>query len=383
MARNIVICCDGTNNKFGPCNTNVVRLTQVAEQDPATQLVYYDPGVGTLPEPGALTGFEKRLSEAKALAFGTDIEAKVGTAYAHLMEVWQPGDLVFLFGFSRGAYTARVLAALLHSLGLLPPGNTHLIPYVLRIFGSLRGQPHDSGEYWKLSNSFRWTFARPIPGREDRHFPVHFVGVWDTVASVGWVWNPASYPYTHSNPSVAIVRHAVSIDERRWFFRQNLIGAVEGQDANERWFAGVHSDVGGGYPEDEGGLWRAAFEWMLKEARQKGLLVDLSRLDRVRTRTPVPHDPWAEPKHESLQGLMWSIAEYLPKRVYDPATKSLKWGVGAHRYRFIHDGAELYSSALLRLRTGSYVPGNLDKGFVARVKALTSVPDQMAYHPDG
>jgi uncharacterized protein (DUF2235 family) len=382
VAKNIVICCDGTNNKFGLCNTNVVRLTQVAEQDAATQLVYYDPGVGTLPELGALTAFEKRLSEVKALAFGTDVETKVGTAYAHLMEVWQPGDLVFLFGFSRGAYTARVLAALLHSLGLLPPGNTHLIPYVLRIFASLRGQPPDSSEYWKLSNSFRWTFARPIPERDDRRLAVHFLGVWDTVASVGWIWNPASYPYTHSNPSVKIVRHAVSIDERRWFFRQNLFGQVAEQDAKERWFAGVHSDIGGGYPEEDGGLWRVTFEWMLKEAREKGLRVDLSRLDRVRTRTPIPNDPWAEPKHESLEGAMWSIAEFVPKRVYDPTTKKLKWGIGARGFRVVQDGAELDASALHRLRAGSYAPGNLDEGFVAIVRGLASVPDQMTLHAD-
>ena len=382
MAKNIVICCDGTNNKFGLCNTNVVRLTQVAEQDSNTQLVYYDPGVGTLPEPGALTAFAKRFSEVKALAFGTDIESKVATAYAHLMEVWEPGDPVFLFGFSRGAYTARVLAALLHSLGLLPPGNAHLLPYVMRIFASLRGKPKDSSEYWKLCNSFRWTFARPIPGREDRRFPVHFVGVWDTVASVGWVWNPASYPYTHSNPSVEIVRHAVAIDERRWFFRQNLFGNVPGQDTKELWFAGVHSDVGGGYPESKGGVWRVAFEWMLEEARQNGLRVDQSRLDRVRNRSPLPDNPWAEPKQESLEGVMWSIAEYVPKRVYDPATNKQKWGIGARGYRFVHEGAELDGSVLRRLRLGSYNPPNLAKGFVARVKALTVVPDQMAYHAD-
>jgi hypothetical protein len=298
------------------------------------------------------------------------------------MEVWQPGDSVFLFGFSRGAYTARVLAALLHSLGLLPAGNTHLIPYVMRIFGSLRGQPADSSDYWKLSNSFRWTFARPVPGRDDRHFPVHFVGVWDTVASVGWVWNPASYPFTHSNPSVAVVRHAVAIDERRWFFRQNLFGQVTGQDAKELWFAGVHSDVGGGYPERDGGLWRVAFEWMLEEAREKGLRVDAARLDRVRERSSIPNHPWAEPKHESLQGLLWSIAEFVPKRVFDPATKKLKLGIGARRYRFVHDGGELDGSILERLRTGSYSPGNLDKGFVDKVKTLKSIPNNVAYRSD-
>src|SRR5947207_12784094 len=138
MSKNIVIFCDGTNNEFGICNTNVVRLVQLATQDDSTQLVYYDPGVGTLPDPGAWTRIAKKISKWKALAFGTDIEGKVTTAYSHLMDVYEPGDKVFVFGFSRGAYTARVLAGMLHALGLLPKGNAHLLSYAMEVFRSLR-----------------------------------------------------------------------------------------------------------------------------------------------------------------------------------------------------------------------------------------------------
>jgi uncharacterized protein (DUF2235 family) len=375
MPRNIVICCDGTDNQFGVCNTNVVRLTQVAAQDPATQLVYYDPGVGTLPEPGLTTRIAKRVSELIEQSFGTDIEGKVCTAYAQLMDMWEPGDLVFIFGFSRGAYTARVLGGMLHALGLLPRGNVHLLPYAMRIFRSLRT---DAEDYWQLCDNFRWTFARPVPGSDDRRFPIHFVGVWDTVSSVGWIWDPASFPFTHSNPSIAVIRHAVSLDERRAFFRQNLIGNVPGQDAAERWFAGVHSDVGGGYPEQDGGLWRVTFEWMLSEAQAKGLLVDPARLEIVRTRTPVPARPWAEPMHESLAGAWW-IAEFFPKFVYDPRTKRRHLSIGRGRHRFVHEGALIYRSVLERLRAGGYSPPNLTPRFVASVKALGSVPDSMPY----
>lgn len=375
MPRNIVICCDGTNNEFGVCNTNVVRLMQVATQDPDKQLVYYDPGVGTLPEPGMVTRIGKKASELMAQSFGTDIVGKVFTAYAQLMDTWEPGDRVFLFGFSRGAYTARVLGGMLHSLGLLPRGNVHLLPYAMRIFRSLR---KDSNDYWKLCDNFRWTFARPVPGDDDRRFPIHFIGVWDTVSSVGWIWDPASFPYTHSNPSVAVMRHAVSLDERRAFFRQNLIGNVTGQDAVELWFAGVHSDIGGGYPEKDGGLWRVTFEWMLSEAQAKGLLVDPARLEIVRTRTPVPARPWAEPMHESLTGAWW-IAEYFPKFAYDSHTKSRHLTLGRGRPRVVHDGALMYQSVLERLRAGNYSPPNLSAKFVASVKALTSVPDSLPY----
>jgi len=376
MARNIVICCDGTNNKFGICNTNVVRLTQVAVQDPDRQLVYYDPGVGTLPEPSATTRIAKKISEWKALAFGTDIDDKVCTAYAHLMEFWQPGDNVFIFGFSRGAYTARVLAGFLHSLGLLPSGNQHLLPYAMRIFKSLKT---NSKGYWGLCDNFRWTFARPIvPGDDDRRFPVHFVGVWDTVSSVGWVWNPARYQFTYRNPSVKTVRHAVSIDERRAFFRQNLFGNVDGQDTLEMWFAGVHSDVGGGYPEVDGGLWRVTFDWMLAEARESGLLVDPARLQVVRNRTTPPANAWAEPQHESLKGV-WRIAEWCPKRAYDPITKTKRWKLNRGKPRSVQTGALLPRPVLERLRTPTYSPPNLSETFKATVRALPSVPDSLKY----
>jgi uncharacterized protein (DUF2235 family) len=376
MARNIVICCDGTNNEFGICNTNVVRLTQVAVQDPDKQLVYYDPGVGTLPEPSATTRFAKKMSEWKALAFGTDIDDKVCTAYAHLMEFWMPGDRVFIFGFSRGAYTARVLAGFLHSLGLLPRGNQHLLPYAMRIFKSLKT---NTKGYWDLCDNFRWTFARPVPGGDDsRRFPTHFVGVWDTVSSVGWIWNPQRYQFTFRNPSVKTVRHAVSLDERRAFFRQNLFGNVDGQDTLEMWFAGVHSDVGGGYPEADGGLWRVTFDWMLAEAQQSGLLVDPDRLQIVLNRTPPPANPWAEPQHESLKGVWW-IGEVFPKRVYDPVTKTNHWKLNLGKHRTVPQGGLLPRPVLERLRGPSYSPPNLSEAFKSSVRALPSVPDSLRY----
>ena len=371
MPKNIVVCCDGTNNQFGICNTNVVRIAELVERDPALQLCYYDPGVGTLPEQGMLTRIGRTWSRWMALAFATDIKEKVSTAYAHLMEVWEPGDRVFLFGFSRGAYTARMLAAVLYALGLLPKGNTQLLPYVMRLFGSLRQS--SSKDYWHVLNSFRQSFAREIPGRDDARFPVHFLGVWDTVSSVGWVWNAPAYPFTAKLPNVSVVRHAVSIDERRWFFRQNRITPQDGQDAKEIWFAGVHSDVGGGYPEEQGGLWRVTFEWMLNEARTAGLLVDEERLAHVRNRSPIPAQPWAEPKHESLEGAWW-IAEFVPKLVYNPATKHRRPAIGLGRHRTLQQGALIDVSVLNRLRAGDYHPPNLSETFTTGVKSLTSLP---------
>ena len=380
LPRNIVICCDGTNNQFGICNTNVVRIVESVARDPARQLCYYDPGVGTLPEQGLLTRVGRTLSRWKALAFATDINDKVATAYVHLMTVWEPGDRVFLFGFSRGAYTVRLLAAVLHAVGLMPNGNTQLLPYVMRLFGSLRHGSPD--EYWHVLNGFRRTFARAIPGRDDARFPVHFVGVWDTVSSVGWIWNAPAYPFTARLPNVAIVRHAVAIDERRWFFRQNRITPQPQQDAQERWFAGVHSDIGGGYPEEQGGLWRVTFEWMLGEAVAAGLLIDDERLAHVRSRSPVPEQPWAEPKHESLTGAWW-IGEFVPKLVYNPATQKRRPAIGLGGHRVLLPGESIDGSVLERLRGTDYRPPNLATPFIEEVRGLTTVPPTLAYAPLG
>jgi uncharacterized protein (DUF2235 family) len=373
--RNLVICFDGTNNQFGIENTSVVRIIQSMERDPLRQLLFYDPGVGTLPEPTRSTRIGKWLSKIAGLAFGQGLIGKVGEAYVYLMEHWRPGDTLFVFGFSRGSYSARTLAALLHMFGLLPSGAQALVPYVLRWFrtaGSVYQKSTDSrAQYEHFCHEFRDTFSQAIPGREERRFPVHFLGLFDTVSSVGWVWDPMVIPFTKSNPSVEIARHAIAIDERRCFFRQNTFGAVGGQRLDEQWFAGVHSDVGGGYPENSGGLWREAFSWMLEGATAAGLLIDDSRWQKVWRRTVPPDSPWLEPKHESLTKSWW-LAEFFPKRVYDHRTwKKRFWPrIGRGRYRTIPDGARLHDSTLKRIRGDNrYNPPNLPSSLVAKIRS--------------
>ena len=380
MVRNIVMCFDGTGYEFGPHNTNVVRLIQVLDRDPTAQRLYYDPGVGTLPEPYRLTRFGKAWSVWGGKTFGTGLLPKVGQAYGYLMNYWEPGDKVFLFGFSRGAYTARVLAGMLHALGLLPRGNQHLVPYALRLFEAIRGGNGRATNYWKLCDQFRWTFARRgAPDDDARRFPVHFMGLWDTVSSVGWVWDPVRFPYTARNPSVGIVRHAVSIDERRWFFRQNLFERDEGQDFQEQWFAGSHADVGGGYPERDGRLWRLAFQWVLAAACEAGMHFNEPRLRTLLEDTAGGPKPWLEPLHESLTGWWW-LAEFFPKL---QQMRKSSWRVpriGLGRSRHIGPGAVMHWSTLLRLRDKpDYNPPNLSPAFVQAVRGLAEVPEALSY----
>jgi uncharacterized protein (DUF2235 family) len=251
MPKKIVICCDGTGNQFGKQNSNVVKLYKMLVCN-AEQIAYYHPGVGTVGARNALTQFARWWTQVIGLAFGYGISDNVADAYQFLMRTFQPGDELYLFGFSRGAYTARSLCGMLHCLGLLTNGNEALIPYAIRL---IKGRPID----FAVAADFKKTFSLECKP--------HFVGLWDTISSVGWVYNAVHFPYTTaaSNADFRLVRHAVSIDERRAFFRQNLFGQPHDaqQDVQEVWFAGVHSDVGGSYPESESQLSQIALRWMV------------------------------------------------------------------------------------------------------------------------
>src|SRR5215813_774939 len=195
MPKNIVICLDGTANEFGQKNSNVIKLYATLVQDPQAQVAYYHPGLGTMGAPGALTKLAQSWTRLKGLAFGYGLAAGIGDAYSFLMETYQAGDNIYIFGFSRGAYTARSLAAMLHMYGLLRPGNEALVPYITRLFRS-----HDKAIF-ALAAKFKDTFSSPCKPR--------FLGLYDTVSSVGWIYSPVKLPYTAQNPDVSIVRHAV------------------------------------------------------------------------------------------------------------------------------------------------------------------------------
>jgi hypothetical protein len=151
----------------------------------------------------------------------------------------------------------------------------------------------------------------------------HFVGVWDTVSSVGWKNDPLKLPYSADNPDISIGRHAIAIDERRAFFRTNRwipsaeLDAHGPKDVKQVWFAGVHCDVGGGYPEEHSGLSKFPLEWMLEEAKIAGLQVNAARQAEVLGQSPGSRYAKADPDaliHENRGQLKAPFRSYATSR---------------------------------------------------------------------
>ncbi|UNK48744.1 DUF2235 domain-containing protein [Lysobacter sp. S4-A87] len=370
-SRNLVVCLDGTGNAYGSANTNVVKIYAMLDHDPRVQVAYYDPGVGTFSAQGAWTRASKWITRVMGLAFGYGLATTLAEAYGFLQRNYRPGDRVYIFGFSRGAYAARALAGMLHKVGLLRPELHDLVPYAVDIF---KKENRSS-----VVHGFRDTFSQACP--------VHFLGLWDTVSSVGWVWNPKVLPYTRDNPSVAIVRHAVAIDERRAFFRTNLWNdSATNQDVRQTWFAGVHSDIGGSYPEPEAGLAQLALRWMVCHARSAGLQLEpLAQLRWLPQTTqpgePVAPDPLA-PMHRSLRGAWW-LAEIVPKWFRDPRQgfrRRLRFNLA--RRRFIPDGPWVHPGVLERQASpelhyrATNLPANIrvDRSEQALCPGMAAVP---------
>ena len=253
--KNVVVCCDGTGNEYGDHNTNVVKLYEAVVRD-ANQTAFYDPGVGTFSVLGR--GIGRPVGILLGKAFGYGLQQNIEDAYRYLMEQFQPNDRLFLFGFSRGAYTVRALAGMLFRCGLLEKGSVNLVPSVSKIYHG--GDPDN------IARGYKKTFCRECRP--------HFIGVWDTVRSFGWFLGRTFFDAT-LNRDVSYGYHAVSIDERRKKFPVSLWNEARkapGQTIEQVWFPGVHSDVGGWYTESK--LSDIALQWMLKKAEAQGLRLE-------------------------------------------------------------------------------------------------------------
>src|ERR1700712_4936666 len=142
--RRIVMCLDGTGDQIGVSRaTNVAKVYQMLDlRQPDEQIAFYDPGVGTLPAPTARGKVGRSFSRMGELAFGVGLRANLTQAYAWLMQHYHPGDELYVFGFSRGAYTARALVGMLARPGLLRPGSDNLVDYAVALY-AVNGTPDE------------------------------------------------------------------------------------------------------------------------------------------------------------------------------------------------------------------------------------------------
>ncbi|KAF8883579.1 hypothetical protein BD779DRAFT_829377 [Infundibulicybe gibba] len=299
------------------------------KDNPEKQMVYYQAGIGTYTSPSEITTFlAAKVSKCLDEAIAWDLDAHVMAGYEFLMQNYKSGDRICLFGFSRGAYTARSLAGMIHKVGLLTPCNHQQVPFAYKMFT----RTDDIG--WEQSNAFKKAFSIDVD--------IEFIGVWDTVNSVGLI--PKRLPFTSSNTSIKTFRHALALDEHRAKFtanfwnkpdlrEQNLsvtdqkpkknhshwesvlramvrkYAVMEGMyaaemeekyaelerkyakgrntptDVEEVWFAGCHCDVGGGSVPNSTttNLARIPLRWMIRECfkTHSGILFNTEGLRNV------------------------------------------------------------------------------------------------------
>lgn len=280
--RHLVVCCDGTWNtpdqqqQGQPAPTNVARLYH-AVADREDQLRYYHPGVGT--GPGLLAHLEGGL-------VGKGLSDNIKSAYGWLARNYRPGDAIHLFGFSRGAFTVRSLGGMIRRCGLPPD---------LRDAGP--------GAFWARVDELFADNYREGTAATAEVIPIEFLGVWDTVGSLGvpdWLGplklledHTGHVPRFHDTKLGEHVRHArqaLAIDEMRGPFMptlwSNLDSVGEGRTARQVWFPGDHCDVGGGH--DRTGLSDGALKWMIDECRAAtGLVFDDAMYRQIK---PNPQD---------------------------------------------------------------------------------------------
>jgi uncharacterized protein (DUF2235 family) len=324
MCKRIVVLMEGSGNSFDSAQSNVTRTLHLIKPGPARggeQFAIYDYGVGTrlaridkeevkrakeleaigsryvsvLPAPrriplvpvwlATVTGLNW-LAKVAGLAFGAGLASNVVEAVDKLVRLYEPGDQLFLFGFSRGAFTVRVLAALLWRFGL-PPKGTDVRRWVHQRLAEMRSAP-------------------TVDPAEDTQVRTHFLGLWDTVKSYGFIF-PVRFLHLRHNPGVFNVRHALALDEKRSWFQCTTWGYLDrdlkqrdgdrpcsprawtakpncDQSVKEVWFRGCHSDIGGGRRERQNA--EITLRWMLREARDCGLVLNAAGEDLVAKSDP-------------------------------------------------------------------------------------------------
>ncbi|KAL4931031.1 T6SS phospholipase effector Tle1-like catalytic domain-containing protein [Aspergillus undulatus] len=236
--KEFVLCFDGTGNQFhgDSSDSNVLKIYRMLDHNGSNQYHYYQPGIGTyvtsasLSHKGRIQKLKSAYAKAKAAATGSTFADHVMAGYKFLMRYYCPGDQIYFFGFSRGAYIARFLAEMLDKIGLLDMGNEELVSFAWKTFASwqqrtsrTKAEKVRKEQLKQRMADFKDTFCKPVS-------QIRFLGLFDTVNSVprfenAWM-KRSKFPYT-ARTSAKVIRHAVSIDEHRAKFRQDLLSEVK------------------------------------------------------------------------------------------------------------------------------------------------------------
>ncbi|QFT61755.1 DUF2235 domain-containing protein [Roseivivax sp. THAF30] len=371
--KRIVILCDGTwNRSDSKTPTNVVQLGQAVAPvatDGTVQVPIYIQGVGT---GEGVTRVSRKLDSVLGGAFGWGLLDNIAEAYRHLVFLYEPGDEIYIFGFSRGAYTARSLTGFIRSTGIVNRDSLDLIPEAISRYRTL-DQPKRTHPSSDASHEFRarlsprvvtseaeadWRAAKGMP--EAPRLRISFLGVWDSVGALGvpahipilGEWAKRRYRFHDADLSSMVVsaRHAVALDEKRKSFeptRWTNIAELNQESGNpdpalyqERFFAGDHGSVGGG--GDIRSLSSIALTWMMEGADAAGLQFNSERVAKIETE----HDPNGPLRNtrEAPTGIVNWLTRLFPKDRTGPDAID-----------------ELHSSVMDRVRTDptGYRPGSL------------------------
>ncbi|MEL7038414.1 MAG: DUF2235 domain-containing protein [Cyanobacteria bacterium J06592_8] len=307
--KRLIICCDGTWQSLeSPYPTNVVKIALAIKpvaSDDVNQVIYYDEGIGTggniltkedlisfdIPLTGLNIGLgtgklEKIIEKTSGGAFGKGIDKNIQDAYRFLCINYQPGDEIYLFGFSRGAYTVRSLSGMLYNVGLLTHPNFRRIPEAYELY-----RTKYETQYRNELAQFRKDYCHSTEKYGTR-VPVTLLGCWDSVGSLGI---PDTIPFlpgeklingdrykfhdTALSPNVQNGLHAVAIDEHRKTFDVTPMSKdpeADDQQLRQVWFPGDHGSVGGG-TKQQSGLSDGALDWMMKSVGEFGLQLEFDR----------------------------------------------------------------------------------------------------------
>lgn len=350
--KRIVFCFDGTWNKLAvDTPTNVVLTAASVERearDGTVQIMHYDEGVGT-----------GRLDKVTGGVFGAGLVSNVREAYRFLIFNYDPGDEIYVFGFSRGAFSARTFVGFVRHVGTLSRLHVARIDDALDLYEQRLKGADGSGEKMRR---FRADYASDVcieegddawrctnvPGYISGQAPplrIRYLGVWDTVEALGvpgmlWISRWTNRGNAFHDPSITdfveSVRHAVAIDERRSTFPATLCGDLTALNAakgktpdapdapyQEKWFPGVHGSVGGG--GDIRGLSDGALDWVLKGAKLAGLKLDVKEGSRIHGFAPDPLAPLvnvSKPKKSLLAKL--STDRPGPEHVWQVSTAAIR-----------------------------------------------------------